>query len=110
MPKKDVFSKINFSVANNLIEKSFLINFNTNVGYKKNISWNFYLIKFLRNKIFCEIARKIDFLKIFWNTNPHITKVTQNMYFLMRFNMRAHKFEAFFEKVEKSIFSKKTNL
>jgi len=61
------------------VEKFFLINFDIYVGYKKKLTPIFYHIKFSRNKNFCSTTRKIDFLNIFWNTEPNITKVTQNM-------------------------------
>jgi hypothetical protein len=65
------------------MEKFFLINFDINVGYNKKLTLIFYQIKFSRNKIFCSTTRKIDFLKIFRNTNPNIT---QNIYFYIFYN------------------------
>jgi hypothetical protein len=63
------------------VEKFFLINFGIYVGFKKKVTLIFYYIKFSKNKNFRSINRKIDFLKIFRNANPNITKIIQNMYF-----------------------------
>ena len=61
--KKLDFKKSHFFY--NQDQKNFLINFGIYVGYKKKLNPIFYHIKFSRNKNFCSITRKIDFLNIF---------------------------------------------
>jgi hypothetical protein len=61
--KKLDFKKSHF--FSNQDQKIFLINFGIYVGYKKKLNPIFYHIKFSRNKNFCSITRKIDFLNIF---------------------------------------------
>jgi hypothetical protein len=64
--KKWDFKKSHFfSNQEQNVEKFFLINFGIYVGYKKKLNIIFYHIKFSRNKNFCSITRKIDFLNIF---------------------------------------------
>jgi hypothetical protein len=64
--KNGILKKVIFSlIKNKMWEKNFLINFGIYVGYKKKLNSIFYHIKFSRNRNFCSITRKIDFLNIF---------------------------------------------